>query len=195
MEDMETIQSISPEQITGLILAGGRGTRMGGQDKGLVAVNGRPLIEQVLEALRPQVGSVIISANRNIDRYQIYGYPVVADGMPGYPGPLAGILAGLDIAPTGWMLVVPCDSIRFPPDLARRLALEAVEGHALAVCSRDGDRTQPLHTLLATQLRQSLRDYLNAGHRRVLGWFEQMNAPSVDFADYQQPFPNLNSWP
>jgi molybdenum cofactor guanylyltransferase len=114
--------NIAPRDITGVILAGGRGSRLGGVDKGLVPLHGRPLIEHVIDALRPQVGALLISANRNRDIYASYGYPVIADVMGDYDGPLAGMLSAMRAAGTAYILTTPCDAPSIPADLARRLA-------------------------------------------------------------------------
>src|SRR5699024_6312427 len=112
---------LSSDAITGAVLAGGAGRRMGGVDKGLVELRGKPLVAWALDALRPQTATLLINANRSQDQYRVFGWPVIADDGDGYQGPLAGMLAVLSAAQTAYVLTVPCDAPRIPPDLAARL--------------------------------------------------------------------------
>lgn len=187
--------------VTGVILAGGRGARMGGADKGWVSWNGRFLIEHVLERLRPQVDSVVINANRNAERYGALGAAVVADGaatdasMEAYAGPLAGMLAGLrhcaGMSTAHWALVVPCDAPALPPDLAARLlAAGAPAGRAaFAVCA---GRAQPVFCLLPVALLPRLDAALRGGERRPADFLRAVAACAVDFDD-PAAFANLNA--
>jgi len=192
--------------LTGLILAGGAGRRMGGQDKGWVLWQGKPLIEQVLERLRPQLDPdrpILVSANRQHTAYQrLSAVQVIGDDPAiratdpdGFAGPLAGILAGLERAATGWLLVVPCDLPQLPSDLAERLLQAAAPNRrpAYAVC---GDRAHPTCCLLpvSTALSVQLRTALMAGERRLLGWLAGHQAQTVNFPD-PQAFLNVNSLP
>lgn len=177
-------------RITGAVLAGGRGRRMGGADKGLVAFHGRPLVARVLDALRPQVGPIIISANRNRARYAAYAYPVVDDEMADYPGPLAGVASVLAAAATPLVLIAPCDGPFLPGDLAPRLYHALGDSDIAAV--HDGQRLQPLFALLRTRLLADLRDYLDAGQRRVEGWYAQQRLSLADFSDQPEAFVNIN---
>ncbi len=160
-----------PTLITGLVLAGGQGRRMGGVDKGLQALRGRPLVEHALERLRPQVGRLAINANRHLDAYRAYGLPVWPDAPAAeqetFPGPLAGLLAGLDRCETPWLVTVPCDTPDFPLDVVERLAAAAARGQAdvaMVATREDGQqRLQPVFCLLRAELRDSLRDYLLEG--------------------------------
>jgi molybdopterin-guanine dinucleotide biosynthesis protein A len=180
------------ESVSGLVLAGGRGQRMGGLDKGLVPLAGRPMIEHVLDAIRLQVTNIIISANRNLDRYQGYGCPVVSDEEDGYPGPLAGVLAGLKATETPFLVTVPCDAPMLAPDLVRRLqeALRA-EDADLAVAS-DGDRLQPVFMLLSTRLAPSLNEYLAGGGRKIDTWYGRLRLAVADLSDRPETFVNVN---
>jgi len=127
---------IDTHDITGLILAGGRGSRMGGVDKGLQNFRGMPLALHALMRLSPQVGSVMINANRNLSAYESFGMPVWPDGLADYAGPLAGFLCGLERCETPWLLTVPCDTPLFPADLASRLAAAAaIQGADIAMAS------------------------------------------------------------
>lgn len=181
------MNAIPSNDITGLILCGGRGTRMGGVDKGLQAHEGRPLVEHALERLRPQVGPVLINANRNQETYKALGVPVWPDPVAGYPGPLAGWVAGLEHCDTPFLLTVPCDSPQFPHDLAARLALalQAEEADvAVAATREDGAvQLQPVFCLLKTSLTGSLQAFLDSGRRKVDQWTGEQRCATVVFDD------------
>lgn len=181
--------------ITGLVLAGGRGSRMGGVDKGLQPFQGRPLILHALQRLQAQVGTVAISANRNLSVYEEFRVLVWPDSLPDYPGPLAGVLSGLAHCQTPWLLTVPCDAPRFPADLARRLLHAAQEGQA-EIALPTTDRSQPAFCLIAASLRQSLTHYLNSGNRKIEDWTRQHRHVLVPFdqsGDDPLAFANLNT--
>ena len=178
--------------ITGVILAGGRGRRMGGADKGLVEFRGRPLVEHVIDAIRSQVDAIMINANRNLPNYERYGYPLVPDGLPGHPGPLAGMLAGLQKASTDSVLFVPCDTPALPADLAQRLSVTMLENKADICIPGDGMRSHPVIALMKCTLQQSLQAYLIAGGRRVEDWVLAQNHAVADFSDSPASFHNLN---
>jgi molybdopterin-guanine dinucleotide biosynthesis protein A len=178
--------------LSGVILAGGRGRRLGGRDKGFVTVHGRPLIEHVITALAPQVSGIVINANRNRSRYERYGYPVVADVLPDYPGPLAGILTGLHHV-QGDIVVVPCDALSLPPDLVMRLWQALVQGKADVSVAHDGTRLQPLYAVLKQTLAESLERYLRQGRHKVEDWMREQRLAIADFSDAPQGFRNLNT--
>ena len=166
--------TIERQDITGLILAGGRGSRMGGVDKGLQNHHGMPLALHALLRLQPQVGAMLINANRNLGAYESMGAPVWPDALPDYPGPLAGMLAGLERCTTPYLVTVPCDTPNFPDDLVERLAnaLEGDEDIAM-VATREGSELvrQPVFLLMKTTLLESLVAYLHAGelhHQPIL---------------------------
>lgn len=174
------------------MLAGGRGTRMGGQDKGLVELEGRPLAAHVLARLAPQVGALLISANRNLDRYAALGAPVVTD-LPEhgpFAGPLAGIRAALAAIETPWLAVVPCDAPNIPLDLVHRLAAGLAGARASMAVA--GGRAHGLCCLLHASLRGSLDAALARGQRRVASWLASVGAQAVEFAD-ADAFANLNA--
>ncbi|RMG37879.1 MAG: molybdenum cofactor guanylyltransferase [Gammaproteobacteria bacterium] len=178
--------------ITGGILAGGRGSRMGGVDKGLVAFAGRPLIEQVVQGLAPQVDHLVINANRNLDRYRSLGFPVVSDRLEGHQGPLAGFAALMHACEDPWLVTAPCDTPQIPPDLVARLwAACAAEGCRIAV-AHDGQRLQPAHALLDVSLLGDLEDFLAAGERKIDIWYARHPMVTVDFSDRAEAFLNLN---
>lgn len=177
-------------ELIGLVLAGGMGSRMGGVDKGLQPWRGRPLAAHVLEALRPQVARLLVSANRNLDAYAAFGHPVLPD-PPGldFAGPLAGMLAGLQAAPDdAWLLTAPCDCPRLPPDLAERL-LAAARPHGLAFAQ--AGREHPTHALLHARLRAPLAAHLQGGGRAVLRWMRGQ-PHGVALFDDETAFANLN---
>ncbi|WP_321817759.1 MULTISPECIES: molybdenum cofactor guanylyltransferase MobA [unclassified Paraburkholderia] len=197
----DTRAALPVSDITGLVLAGGRGQRMGGADKGLQLLHGQPLAAHVLARLAPQVGTLAISANRNQDVYATLGAPwqatVLADTLPDYPGPLAGLLAGLRAARTGWLLSAPCDSPWLPADLATRLSAAASEHGAAIVTAQTTDATgevslHPVFALLRTSLADDLAAFLDAGERKVRAWYARHTAAVVSFAD-ERAFYNVNS--
>ncbi len=180
------------EAITGLILAGGRAQRMGGQDKGLVDLDGRTLVEHVIARFAPQVGALLISANRHQTRYATLGAAIVADVLPDYPGPLAGILSALQITTTPWLAVVPCDSPFLPCDLVARLAQVALPANAIAI-ARAGAALQPVFALMPTRLQYTLAAFLASGRRKMTDWFEEHPWLAVDFEDDSAAFTNINT--
>jgi len=183
--------------ITGLILAGGRGSRMGNVDKGLQPFRGKPMARHAIERLLPQVGSVMVNANRNLERWLELAAPVWADETPGFAGPLAGLEAGLIHCATPWLLAVPCDSPFLPLDLAERLAA-AVEEHdadlAFAVTREAGMRPQPhpVFCLVKASRLPVLSQYLREGGRRMDGWYKELKAVEVPFED-ADAFRNINT--
>lgn len=180
-------------EVTAGILAGGRATRMGGQDKGLVELAGRPMIEYVLDALRGQAQRVLINANRSFERYRRYGVPIVPDRQGGFLGPLAGIAGMMAVAQTGWLLTAPCDSPQVPSDLGPRLwKAMAHTGADLAVAD-NGERLQPVFALLRCALLPKLEAYLAAGERKIDRWYRQQRMEVADFSDCPQMFVNVNT--
>jgi molybdopterin-guanine dinucleotide biosynthesis protein A len=178
--------------LSGVILAGGRGRRLGGRDKGLVLLQGHPLIQHVIAVLAPQVDGIVINANRNLSRYEGFGYPVIVDTLPDYPGPLAGILAGLRHV-QGDIVVVPCDAMSLPPDLVMRLWQSLVQGKANVSVAHDGARQQPLYAVVKHTLTESLEWYLRQGRHKVEGWVREQRFAIADFSDVPQGFSNLNT--
>lgn len=178
---------------TGLVLAGGAGRRLGGVDKGLVELAGRPLVSRVVDALRPQVDRLLISANRNQDSYRALGLPVLSDHRPGLLGPLAGIATALAAADTPRLLVAPCDTPLLPADLGPRLAsaLDAA-GADIAVATVAG-RRQPLHALISTALAADLDRWLGDGGRAVRHYLARHRCVEVAFDDCPACFTNANT--
>ena len=188
--------SIDKQDITGLVLAGGRGSRMGGVDKGLQPHRGMPLAQHALLRLGPQVGQLMINANRNLGAYEAMGVPVWPDASADYPGPLAGLLAGLERCETPYLVSVPCDTPDFPADLVAKLAQALVAQHAdiaMAAIIEDGQlRTQPVFCLLKSGLMESLAAYLHSGERKVDRWTALHRCVPVLF-DHAAAFFNANT--
>jgi molybdopterin-guanine dinucleotide biosynthesis protein A len=170
------------------VLAGGRGSRMGGVDKGLQMHRGMPLALHALERLAPQVGSVLINANRNLSAYAAFGVPVLTDALADYPGPLAGFLAGLEYAATPFLVTVPCDSPDFPLDLVARLmaGLTAADAEVAIARTVEADgraQTHPVFCLMKTALRDSLARYIAEGQRKIDRWTAQQRCVEITFDD------------
>ena len=188
---------IAREDLTGLILAGGRGTRMGGVDKGLQNHLGMPLALHALLRLAPQVGEVMVNANRNLGAYESLGVPVWPDSVPDFAGPLAGVHTGLEHCQTPWLLTVPCDSPGFPEDLAARLA-EAASGQDAEIAmaaTRGADgtlQTHPVFCLLKADLLESLSVFLDEGQRKIDRWTARHRCATVVFDD-EHAFFNANT--
>lgn len=178
---------------TGVILAGGQARRMGGQDKGLIELAGSPMVQYVLDAITPQVGHVIINANRNQDIYAHYGRPVIADEFEGFCGPLAGMASSLRTVTTPFMVTAPCDSPFVPKDLVQRLYLQLLQDKADISVAHNGERIQPVFTLMKTTLLDSILDFLGKGERKIDKWFEQHNLAITDFSDCPDTFININT--
>lgn len=179
--------NIKITDITGLILAGGRGSRMGGVDKGLQGHLGVPLALHALRRLAPQVGKVMINANRNIAEYEAMGAPVWPDEIADYPGPLAGMLAGLAHCDTPYLATVPCDTPNFPLDLVERLlhGLVDVDGEMAMAFTREGGvpRRQPVFSLMKTSVRENLISYVGSGQGNVGFWAGRQRCAQVVFED------------
>ena len=164
---------------------------MGGVDKGLQPLRGKPMIDWVLARLAPQVGEVIINANQNIPRYEAYGYRVVSDEIAGFAGPLAGLHAGLKVAANPLVVTVPCDSPFLPNDLVSRLS-GALKNHDLAV-AKTGEQPHPVFSLMKRQVRESLEAFLAAGGRKIDAWYAALKVVEVSFDDEADAFRNINT--
>lgn len=186
----------SNEQITGLILAGGRGTRMGSVNKGLQPFRGSTMVEHVLARLAPQVGAVAINANSDLESYAAFGLPVLPDVTPGFAGPLAGLEAGLRACQTEYLLTAPCDAPFLPQDLAARLfeALETQQADVAVAVTQEGKRRQqqPVFCLVRRALLPYLEAFLQDGGRKVDGWYADMKVAEVLFPD-ADAFRNINT--
>lgn len=178
--------------ITGLILAGGLGSRMGGVDKGLQPFAGRPLVEHVAGRLAPQVESLLINANRNCERYACYGQ-VVADLRTGFPGPLAGMEAGLALCTTPLLATVPCDTPFLPANLVARLRAALEGNNALLAVASTGGWRQPVICLMHRDVLPSLSAFLDQDGRKVGQWLAGLKVVEVPFDDEPDAFANLNT--
>ncbi|MDD2885517.1 MAG: molybdenum cofactor guanylyltransferase [Dechloromonas sp.] len=179
--------------ITGVVLAGGLGRRMGGVDKGLQQLNGQTLVAQIAGRLRPQVDALMINANRNAARYAELGYPVVADAIPDFAGPLAGLHAALSAATTPLVVTVPCDSPFFPVDLVSRLFSVLTAQQAEIAVAQTGEQAQPVFCLCRREVLPHLTAYLQAGERKFARWYASLPAVAVPFDDQLMAFENINS--
>lgn len=192
---------INPQDITGVVLAGGRGSRMGGVDKGLQNFNGLPLALNALMRLQLQVGHCMINANRNLAAYESFGVPVWPDGLADYAGPLAGFLSALERCETPWLATVPCDSPLFPVDLVSRLAegLAGQDADIAMVAAKEEDgqfRAQPVFCLLRVDLLESLVKFTHGGGRKIDAWTAQHRTVMVPFdapGDDPRAFVNANT--
>lgn len=183
----------TPERITGLVLAGGLGRRMGGVDKGLSLLGGEPLVEHIIRRLAPQVGRLIINANQNHDIYAGFGYPVVGDRIEGHAGPLAGLEAGLAACTTPYLLTVPCDSPLLPADLVSRLAACLTAHKASIAVARTGEQLHPVFSLIRSDELPELQAFINAGGRRMEAWLRRLCWAPCPFDDCPEAFANINT--
>ncbi|MBS0338246.1 MAG: molybdenum cofactor guanylyltransferase [Proteobacteria bacterium] len=177
--------------ITGIVLAGGQGRRMGGVDKGLQLLSGKPMIEHVIARLAPQVEEIVINANQNLEAYARFGRRVVPDEVGGYAGPLAGLHAGLQAAQQPLVVTAPCDSPFLPADLVARLAA-ALGDNDLAV-ARTGAQAHPVFALVRRGLLDHLTDYLKGGGRKIDAWYASLKVAQVPFDDEAEAFSNINT--
>ena len=179
--------------ITAVIMAGGRGKRLAGQDKGLLRLHGKPYVELIIDAIKMQAAEIIINANRNQNIYADYGYPVISDELTDYQGPLAGIAAALAACNTEYIITLPCDGPALPVDLVNRLIQALNSQDADLAIAHDGKRMQQMYALIPCTLLDSLRTYLGAGDRKVDLWYEQQNRVLADFSDVAETFLNINT--
>jgi molybdenum cofactor guanylyltransferase len=177
--------------VSGIVLAGGQGRRMGGVDKGLQRLRGKAMIEWVLERLAPQVGEIIVNANQNVERYASFGHRVVQDEITGFAGPLAGLHAGLKAARHALAVTVPCDSPFLPADLVSRL-LDGLGDNDLAV-AKTGEQAHPVFALVRRDALASLESFLAGGGRRIDAWYAGLKTVEVGFDDEADAFRNINT--
>jgi molybdopterin-guanine dinucleotide biosynthesis protein A len=180
-------------EVTGIVLAGGQGSRMGGVDKGLQLFRGKPMAAHVVERLAPQVDELLINANRNPEAYAQFGHRVIADEIEGFAGPLAGFERGLAHAKGDLVVTVPCDSPFLPADLVARLreALESEQAE-LAV-AKTGEQVHPVFSLMRRSVHASLRDFLAGGQRKIDRWYGALDVVMVSFDDEADAFLNINT--
>lgn len=190
---MPAAPSIPVKDISAVILAGGRARRMAGEDKGLIELKGKPLLDHIITALRPQVGEILVNANRNLERYRAFGYPVIEDIMGDFFGPLVGMATGMQATEKPYLLTVPCDSPLVPAQLAGSLYSALISENAELSVAHDGVRMQPVFALLDCRLLPDLLDYLNEGGRKIDTWYAQHRLALADFSAVPEMFLNLNT--
>lgn len=178
-------------EVTAVILAGGRGLRMGGVDKGLVSYQGQRLIDWAIQAIQPQVHPLMINANRNLATYQTLGFPVISDANDQFDGPLAGMQAALRHAKTEWVLTLPCDVPHLPSDLCQQLTAAVIANRADMAIAQSPNGPHPVFCLMHQSLQASLARFLSSGQRKVRAWQAQQASVWVDFAD-DHAFTNIN---
>jgi molybdopterin-guanine dinucleotide biosynthesis protein A len=179
--------------ITGIVLAGGKGRRMGGADKGMVEFLGRPLVAHVIQRLEPQVGELLISANRELESYAALGYPVLPDEIEGFAGPLAGLHKGLLQASHPYVITVPCDTPLLPMNLVNRLMRGLLDHDADVAIARTGAQPHPVFCLCRKALLPHLEAFLQRGGRKFDAWYGDLDAVEVLFDDMPQAFININT--
>ncbi|MSQ53492.1 MAG: molybdenum cofactor guanylyltransferase [Betaproteobacteria bacterium] len=181
--------------VCGLILAGGQGRRMGGVDKGLQRLRGRPMVEWVIDRLSPQVNELTINANQNLDVYARYGHPVMRDEVrePGGAGPLAGLHSGLGSTTLPLLVCVPCDSPFLPLDLVARLCRDLEAHNAQIAVARTGQQSHPVFAVMRREVREHLGGFLAKGGRKIDAWYATLNVVEVAFDDQAQAFSNINT--
>jgi len=177
--------------VSGIVLAGGLGRRMGGVDKGLQPLRGKPMVEWVLARFAPQVGELIINANQNVERYEAFGHRVVRDDIGGFAGPLAGLHAGLKAAAHPLVATVPCDSPFLPEDLVERLD-DALGKNDLAV-AKTGAQAHPVFVLTRKTILANLEAFLSSGGRKIDAWYASLKVVEVSFDDQAEAFRNINT--
>ena len=181
------------KKITGVVLAGGQGRRMGSVDKGLTLLKGKPFIEWVLQRFAPQVDEVLINANQNLKQYAQLGYRVIQDEIGGFAGPLAGLHRGLMEARHEWIATAPCDSPFLPLDLVARLYSGLSNAQAQLAVARTFDQPHPVFCLCRREVRDHLSAFLNAGGRKIDAWYATLEVVEVAFDDQAEAFSNINT--
>lgn len=180
------------DRITGIMLAGGQGRRMGGVDKGLQSLRGKPMAQWVIERFAPQVDELLINANQNIEQYQALGYSVIPDAIGGFAGPLAGLHRGLSEAAHSLVVTAPCDSPFLPLDLVAQLRAALDKNHADLAVAKTGDQPHPVFSLCRKSVLPSLTAFLESGGRKIDAWYAQLKVVEVPFAD-EAAFRNINT--
>lgn len=179
-------------KITGVLLAGGQGRRMGGVDKGLQLLRGKPMVQWVIERFAPQVDELLVNANQNIEQYQTLGHRVIPDAIDGFAGPLAGLHRGLSEASHPLVVTAPCDSPFLPLDLVTQLKAALDEHNAELAVAKTGDQPHPVFSLCRTSVLPSLTAFLESGGRKIDLWYSQLKVVEVQFAD-EAAFRNINT--
>jgi molybdenum cofactor guanylyltransferase len=184
---------MNTDKITALILAGGRGSRMGSVDKGLQLFAGKPMVAHVLERMAPQIDEIIINANRSINEYAAFGHRVIADAIDGFAGPLAGLHVGMMHATTPLIVTAPCDSPFLPLDLVTRLLLAMQKENADLAVAKTYDQVHPVFCLVKREREPHLRAFLETGQRKIDKWYATLKVVEVQFDDQEAAFANINT--
>jgi molybdenum cofactor guanylyltransferase len=184
---------IARSDVTGIVLAGGLGRRMGGVDKGLVDLDGKPMVAHAIARLAPQVGTIIVNANRNAERYAALGHLVVGDDVGGFAGPLAGLHAGLSRTRTPYAVTVPCDSPFLPEDLVERLGEALERDNAQLAVARTFDQPHPVFAFVRADVLENLAAFLAGGGRKIDYWYAALRTVDVPFNDCADAFRNINT--
>ncbi len=189
------IKNIKPDKknITAVIVAGGKGARMGGRDKGLIKLNDKTIVEHIIEKISPQLDRIIINANRNQEEYRQYGYPAIKDSLPGFPGPLAGMLTALESSDTDFIITLPCDGPHLTDNFVSKMSQALAESKAEIAVAHDGKRMQQMYALIPVYLHADLAVFLRHDNRAVKDWFAQHSIILVDFSESPEMFININS--
>jgi molybdopterin-guanine dinucleotide biosynthesis protein A len=166
---------------------------MGGVDKGLVMLAGRPLVAHVIERLAPQVGAIVVNANQNLERYREFGHRVVPDAIGGFAGPLAGLHVGLTVARTPWVATAPCDSPFLPADVVARLGIAAIANRAQLAVAKTGDQAHPVFALVDRTVLPHLEHFVQHGGRKIDTWYATLAVTEVSFDDEADAFRNINT--
>ncbi len=180
-------------KVAGVILAGGLARRMQQQDKGLILLNGLPMVSYAIEAMKPVADTLIVNANRNQAAYRQWGYEVISDQSSSFDGPLAGVLAVMSGIDADWLVVMPCDSPLIKTEHIKKLLDHAIETDCDCAVAFDGERIHPVFLALKTRLKSSLEDYLARGERKIDRWLFQHDCIRVDFSDQAEVFQNINT--
>jgi molybdenum cofactor guanylyltransferase len=186
-------QAIPFDTVTVVVLAGGAGRRMGGHDKGLQIFRGQPMVSWVLERLKPQVANILVNANRNAERYSAFGFPVIADRIGGFAGPLAGLHAGLSASTRNLVASIPCDTPFLPMDLIARLMAPLSDPRCQVAVAKTGTQVHPVFCLTRRSLLAHLENYLAGGGRKFDAWYANLAVVEVAFDDQVDAFRNLNT--
>lgn len=179
--------------ITAVIVAGGQGSRISGQDKGLISLHGKTLIELIIEQISPQIDRLIINANRNTEQYRQFGLPVIKDNIPGFQGPLAGMLAALNSVDTEFIITLPCDGPRLAADYVNRMSTALAESKSDIAVAHNGLRMQQMYALIPTSLAENLFAFLKQDKHAIKHWLAQQNVTTADFSDHPEMFLNINT--
>lgn len=185
--------SVDTRTLGAVVLAGGLARRMGGEDKGLVTLNGRPMVTWSVEAVQTVASATVINANRNLDRYSAYGVPVIKDILSDFQGPLAGLYSGCNYLNTDWVLMCPCDTPFIQSTLIDHLWKATLDTEHPVVVAHDGERLQSVFSIVLRTLAPSIKNFLERGERKIDRWYEEVGFARVDCSAYSAMFENINT--